>query len=292
MKSKALKRINVKPLYKSRDYNRIKHNLDKQIDVNYLSNYNDGHLDLYYPKGNDKKLPLIIWIHGGAYIAGDKERPRPFCERLANMGFIVANVDYLLAPEGIYPIPVIQLYEAFNYLKSHASMYNIDFNNVFIGGDSAGAQICSQIGCIESNPTLCKKMGLTKFFGNNLRGLILCCGLYNMNTVLDSGFPGIKWFMDIYTNSDFSNYYKRIELSTVENITNNFPNTFITCGKKDHFYNQSKELILSLEKHYINYKFVSGKGAHECQFNLKTKDSLKTFDEIVSFINSNLDLTK
>lgn len=292
IKNKVVKKIKTKPMYKTFDYNKIHDSLDKLIDINYLSQFDDGHLDLYFPKGNKKNLPLVIWIHGGAYIAGDKERPRPFCERLASKGYIVANIDYLLAPVGVYPMPIIQVYEALSYLKDHCDDYNIDFNNIFIGGDSAGAQIASQIGAMESNPVLLKKMGFDKFFGENLRGLILFCGLYNMNTVLNSGFPGIKWYMDIYTNSNFSHFYKKNELSTIENITNLYPHTFITCGKRDPFYNQAKELIINFKRYNIEYTFVSSSGGHECQFNMLLKSSMTTFDELIIFIESNLNLTK
>lgn len=290
LQKRVMKNLKQKKCYIPKDYNDIINNVEITVDINYESSYEEGRLDLFVPKNKDKKLPLVLWIHGGAYVGGDKSRPRNYCYKIASRGFIVANVNYLLAPYGKYPTPIYQVYEALNYLRYNQDLYGIDFDNVFIGGDSAGAQIASQIGAIESNKILAKKMNIKPMLNNSLKGLLLCCGIYNMQTVEDTDFPGIKLFMDIYTDSNnFSTFSRINELSTVENITNNYPNTFLTCGKKDYFINQAKELILLFNHYNVNYTFIEGNGDHECQFHIRKKNALKTFEELINFINKNID---
>jgi hypothetical protein len=53
-------------------------------------------LDLYLPEKGDKPLPLIIWIHGGAWMAGSKDAPSPAL-RFTTKGYAVAQVGYRLS---------------------------------------------------------------------------------------------------------------------------------------------------------------------------------------------------
>ena len=73
-------------------------------DIAYVT---DGHfrqiLDLYLPK-SDKKLPLIIWVHGGAFKAGSKENP-PAISYLSD-GYAVASINYRLSQHAIFPAQI------------------------------------------------------------------------------------------------------------------------------------------------------------------------------------------
>ena len=64
-------------------------------------------LDLYRPKNKEgEKLPVIVSIHGGGWVYGDKERYQYYCMSLAERGFAVVNFTYRLAPEFKYPAPL------------------------------------------------------------------------------------------------------------------------------------------------------------------------------------------
>ena len=69
-------------------------------------------LDVYRPKsaleadGSLKKLPVIISVHGGSFVYGDKEKYQFYCMNLAQRGFAVINFSYRLAPEAQYPSSV------------------------------------------------------------------------------------------------------------------------------------------------------------------------------------------
>ena len=60
-------------------------------------------LDVYRPKGEEGKLPVIFSIHGGGWVYGDKQLYSHYCMRLAQRGFAVVNFSYRLAPESKYP---------------------------------------------------------------------------------------------------------------------------------------------------------------------------------------------
>ena len=238
---KAVFQLGVFP--KPKNFNEIVSNLVIEKDIIYESSILEGNkLDVYYPKNLNKKAPILMWIHGGGYIANSKETVKNYMMTLANKGFVVFNIDYALAPKYKYPSQIVQCNEALKYVFENAEKFNGDRENIFIGGDSAGAQMASQLVAIISNEELSNKMNLKPSITNKfLRGVILFCGLYNMDSLRETKFPGIKTYMEALTGeSDFENYERIDELSTIKYITPNYPSTFITVGDIDPFIDQEK----------------------------------------------------
>lgn len=97
-------------------------------------------------------------MHGGGYIAGDKQYKNPLLAKIAEQGYIVVNVNYALAPQYKYPTPLIQMNQATQFIKENKMNLPIDFNQVIIGGDSAGAQLASQFTAIQTNNQLREAM--------------------------------------------------------------------------------------------------------------------------------------
>ena len=86
--------------------NSIFSNVDTIKDVNYSDIFNDNFhkMDIYMPSGDTEvNRPLIIFIHGGSYIGGDKSGPDcvDFCETFAKKGYVTASVNYRLASDPI-----------------------------------------------------------------------------------------------------------------------------------------------------------------------------------------------
>lgn len=248
-------------------------------------------LDIYYPETIDKALPVILWIHGGGYIGGSKDKRKHYGMALADAGYVVANIDYALAPKQLYPGPIIQANAALEYLLMHAAQYGGDMSRIFIGGDSAGAQISSQLVAAATNPALASAVGITPAIRpETLRGTILFCGLYNMETVRDTAYPRIDLFLNTYTGTERFEAFGRInELSMVDHITEAYPPAFISAGDADRLASQSVELAETLEAKGTAVDAVffegSGKGlGHQYQFTLHTEDAQATFEKTLSFL--------
>jgi acetyl esterase/lipase len=81
----------------------------------------DGHvrqkLDLYLPKADDK-LPLIIWVHGGAWFAGSKADGVPL-EYLSE-GYAVASINYRLSQHAVFPAQIQDCKAAVRWLRANA----------------------------------------------------------------------------------------------------------------------------------------------------------------------------
>ncbi len=163
-------------------------------DVYYIKNLRyGGHrkyhtLDICWPvdysSEEEKKFPVIVSVHGGGYVYGSKEVYRFYAARLAKKGFIVVNFNYRLAPKYRFPAPLEDLQLVMRWIMMHETDYPFDLRNVFLVGDSAGAQIASQYGVIYANRDYRKIMGLRKP-KLTIRGLGLCCGMYDLRKTFE-----------------------------------------------------------------------------------------------------------
>ncbi|MFD1032701.1 alpha/beta hydrolase [Metaplanococcus flavidus] len=249
-------------------------------------------LDIYLPENLEESVPVILWIHGGGYVGGSKDSRRDYAMTLAHDGYLVANMDYGLAPEQLYPGPVLQAHAALEYLQQHAADLGGDMNRLFIGGDSAGAQIASQLSAVLSNSGLADEMGILPAVDSaSLRGALLFCGLYNMGTVRDTGFPNIDYFLNTYTGTAlFENYTDIQELSTVRHITSAFPDTFIAVGDGDPLASQSVELANAIRSQGIEAETMFFEGTdknlqHEFQYALDTLDAQEALIRTLDFLS-------
>lgn len=105
-------------------------------------------LDIYLPDTGDGPFPTIIFLHGGAFIAGNKRDFQAVGTLEAiNNGFAVVSVEQRLAtmdmtgkanPEGLFPYPLFDYKAAIRFLRANAEKYKLDPNRFATWGDSAG----------------------------------------------------------------------------------------------------------------------------------------------------------
>jgi acetyl esterase/lipase len=113
-------------------------------DLPYVSGGHERQkLDLYLPKTKEK-TPLIIRIHGGAWLAGSKESEGPQ-DYLSN-GFAVASINYRLSQHAVFPAQIQDCKAAVRYLRANAQKYNLDPNHFGVWGPSAGGHLAALLG--------------------------------------------------------------------------------------------------------------------------------------------------
>ena len=135
-------------------------------------------LDVYRPKGVEGKLPVIVSVHGGGWVYGDKELYQFYCMSLAQRGFAVVNFTYRLAPEYQYPAPLEDTNRVIEWMYENKEKYGFDMENVFMVGDSAGGHLAGLYGVICTNPEYAERFAF-KVPGNFVpKGLGLNCGAY------------------------------------------------------------------------------------------------------------------
>ena len=90
--------------------------------------------------------PLHVFLHGGGWCVGDLDQRDPRCRTIAaEAGCVVASVDYRMAPENAYPVPLEDCYAALVWLVEHAEELRVDPARVSVGGESAGANLAALV---------------------------------------------------------------------------------------------------------------------------------------------------
>lgn len=283
-----------------------KHQPNKPIatitNQQYRANDSDAHLDAYFPQdiaNTTQKLPVIIWTHGGAWISGGKDSHSAYYKLLAAEGFTVISVDYSLGPEHTYPTAVHQLNDMHAYVQKNADRLHADTNNIVLAGDSAGAQLTSQMAALTTNPDYAKQMGITpSLTPAQLKGVVLNCGIYKMEGLIqpDPALPKIiGWGDDVSVwaylgTRDFTAAAKLAEMSAYYHVTKDFPATYISGGNGDPLTNaQSKPLadrLTSLGVAVTKLFYPDDHQPslpHEYQFNLDNEDGKKAFVATIQF---------
>lgn len=101
-------------------------------------------LDLYLPPGEGAK-PLIIWVHGGAWRAGDRRGPSPALALLAD-GYAVAHISYRLSQTAKWPAQIEDCKAAVRWLRANAEKYRLDPKRFAAWGSSAGGHLVAMLG--------------------------------------------------------------------------------------------------------------------------------------------------
>ena len=99
--------------------------------------------------------PVLLWMHGGGYVVGDMELDDLLCRQLALAGqSSVASVNYRLAPEHPYPIPLEDCYTTLKWLAAQADELQIDSSRICVGGASAGGGLAAGLALLARDRVL------------------------------------------------------------------------------------------------------------------------------------------
>lgn len=115
-------------------------------DISYVPNGDAAQkLDLYLPeKPSERPLPLIVHIHGGAWVGGNKF-PCPVVGMVAK-GYAVASVEYRFSQKAKFPAQIQDCQAAIRWLRANSKQHNIDSKHVGVVGGSAGGHLSALVG--------------------------------------------------------------------------------------------------------------------------------------------------
>lgn len=103
----------------------------------------DVSVRVFRPQNAPGPTPALLWIHGGGYVMGNAMQSDDWCRQATNrLGVITAAVEYRLAPEHPFPVPVEDCYTALQWLAEHP---DVDDSRIAIGGDSAGGGLTAAL---------------------------------------------------------------------------------------------------------------------------------------------------
>lgn len=211
-------------------------------------------LDVYRPKGVEGKLPVIVSVHGGAWVYGTKETYQFYTMQLARQGFAVINFSYRLAPENRFPAMLEDTQKVFEWLSdsSNAEKFGFDLNNVFALGDSAGAHLLSLYASALTNPEYAKELPFIKKTVP-LKGLCLNCGKYDMGFNLANDYKMRLVVENLMPEKGSEKELKHI--NAFLHLTKDFPPAFIMSCPGDFLLEESIKMDKVMSELGITHEY-------------------------------------
>ncbi|MFG1765361.1 alpha/beta hydrolase fold domain-containing protein [Micromonospora parva] len=127
---------------------RIEH---RDIVVNEVPGFRPLTLDLVVPVAARQPVPVLVWIHGGAWLFGSPKQPPewlmevdPFTAAI-RAGFAVASAQYRLSGEAHFPAQLDDVTAAVRWLRRHGDTLGVDRERIGVWGESAGGHLASML---------------------------------------------------------------------------------------------------------------------------------------------------
>lgn len=279
------------------DYETYESKVDIHKNLSYSSTYKENKLDVITPKDKSEKWPTIIWIHGGAFVGGDKQDVLEYAVLLASHGYNIISANYELAPSAQYPAPIHQMSDVYRFAIDQSEKFGFDLERIYFAGDSAGAQIASQYALVQTNETYAKQLGIKQTVpADNIKGLLLYCGPYDLSKLaLLSDNKLVAFLLDkvgwAYTGernwvtSEVTKF-----ASTIDFVDENYPPSFITDGNEMTFTDHGVALAEALSEKgvLVQTRFYPREQAilpHEYQFIFDYEEAYETLQATVEFLS-------
>ncbi len=193
-------------------------------------------MDIYLSeqeKANGNKGFTIVFLHGGAYYLSDKSQEERYIEPFLKKGFHVVNLNYRLK-RGI-PLATSDLTNALNFLKKNNADFNLNLSQIIVTGFSAGAQIATNVGLAQNNPSFPDKLNT----GISIKGIINFSGPVDDLDIIEKIFVDHEY--ELFSKAGKAlfpsgGYASKEVLSVYEPISyfdNNDPPIFLWYGGQD-----------------------------------------------------------
>ena len=250
-------------------------------DIVYGSDTKNNVLDVYRPKDNNEILPVIVSVHGGGWVYGNKQRYQYYCMDLALRGFVVINFTYRLAPKHKFPKQLEDVCKVFEWLIENKEKYNYDLNRLYAVGDSAGAHLLTLYCNLYTN----SKYAYNFNFKAPIlpRAIALNCGVYDVYP--EKGI--IKYLIKDFVSKD-----KLDLINPLKHMNNRFPKAYVMTAIQDMLKNDSILLIkrlaeLKIENEYHLYDNDTHDLAHVFHLIIRSSDAIKCNDDECEFFKRN-----
>ncbi len=209
-------------------------------------------LDIYTPAGAAKIRPLVVWVHGGAWMLNNKYADMGYMKNtireFLDSGYALASIDYRYSTEAPFPAQIRDCNQAVDFLYRHAAEYRLDSAKIAVIGFSAGGHLATLMGLSLNN-------NVPSFFYDGKKpGFSLRC-------VLDFYGPADFLMLSGPTDTAINNTRNPVAIllgamgvdrpdlaktaSPVTYVDKNDPPVFIVQGEKDQSVPNTQSKILA-----------------------------------------------
>ena len=243
-------------------------------------------MDLYYPSSADGPLPVTVYVHGGGWTKGDKRDGAGALEipALQEAGFLVAAVNYRLAPQYRFPAMIEDIKCAIRSLRAHAGEYNLDPNRIGAWGGSAGGHLVSLLGTTDASAGF--DVGEYLDYSSRVQAVVSMFGPSDL-TVAFEGNPTTK------ANDVIFGDYDPALASPITYVSADDPPFLFLHGEKDSLVpiEQSQRLMAALQAAGVpaelvpvvnaNHSFKPDGGQISPSRSEITQEVVRFFDEVL-----------
>ena len=209
-------------------------------------------LDVYRPRqAKGIQLPVIVSVHGGAWVYGDKTRYQYYCMSLAQHGFAVVNFSYRLAPEFKFPTSLEDCNLVFTWVLDHAEEYGLDSERVFAVGDSAGGHLLGLFLALCTDPAFQKEFPFAPPPNFVPKGVALNCGYYQFTGDGDEQTAAL--LADLLPQRGTQRELRQIDV--LSHVNSRFPPVFVMTSTGDFLQDQALMLAKVLVQHSVPFVF-------------------------------------
>jgi len=164
----------------------LTHPVQFEVDIPYTSsNSQYQSLDLLRPAHPEgRPLPLIVFLHGGAWSQGDKADGGRNLGKLVRSGhYVAAAVNYRLTNEAQWPAQLHDCKAAIRWLRAHASRYGIDSEHIAVWGRGAGAHLALMLGATANKPEFAGPLGQYHNYSTIISAVVNFAGIVDLTTL-------------------------------------------------------------------------------------------------------------
>lgn len=213
-------------------------------------------LDVYRPKEAEGALPVIVSVHGGGWVYGDKELYQFYCMSLAQRGFAVVNFTYRLAPEYKFPAQLEDVNLVMEWVFRNGDEYGLDTGNIFMVGDSAGAHLaglytaaCTSKGYAANYDFQVPEEFVPKAVGLN-------CGAYEVlgGRPHEATDMNRELICEDLLAEHGSEKEQRL-INVTDHVNSSFPPVYLMTCHGDFCMDQAPSLEAELKKHGVTYVY-------------------------------------
>ena len=258
-------------------------------NVPYMADGIEAHrMDIYRPDGSENTvLPVIINIHGGGLIIGNKEFNRFFCAKLCALGYLVFSIEYRLIPDCMVFDQFSDVCNAFNYIQAHLCEYNGDADHIYGVADSGGAYLLTYTAAMNKCHTLAKAAHV-KPHNISFRALGLISGMF-----YTTRFDKIGMFLPAYLygkNYKKQSFAKYVNPENPELVTS-LPPCYLVTSRYDNLRKYTLDFVEALGRYGIVYElseYMKGRNLTHAfsVFRPDFKESEETLSDMHAFFES------
>lgn len=262
----------------AKDADPARHGVEVLRDLPYLpSGLREHTLDVYRPVQRTEPLPLVLYVHGGAFRSLSKDTHWIMGLAFARRGFVVANINYRLAPAHRFPAGLEDVAEAYRFAVAHAREWGADPSRVIFAGESAGANLVTALTFAMAYDRDEPLARVARSVGVMPQAVLAACGAFQVsNGERFKERYGFGWFFDdrflelaeLYlplvngrpTSHDLADPLLLIER---EAPPRPLPPFFLPVGTLDHLKDDHARMETALRRHGVDVEApLYDKGVH------------------------------